>query len=304
MEDRQLLSTFTVTNLHDSGEGSLRTAIVSADARPGADTIDFGAAGTIRVGRTPLPALTGAVTIDGSSAPGFAGTPVVTIDFRGTRGLTFDNGSDGSALKSLSLVRAGTAGVTLNASFVTVQGNDIGILPDGRVAGNRGDGVRINASSHGDLIGRADPVSSISYANAGSVPTLPVSVWQGVRNGATPGQYLITGTSGSNGLLYEGPISGVGGTSYAVNVPGATTSSVYGPDLLPNGEVQLVGSYKRGTGTVNGFRYASPPHFERKPSSHARRGTWHRMTLGVTFAAYPGTHLNAGSAVSPPTAES
>ena len=255
LEDRQLLSTFTVTNLHNSGEGSLRWAIVAANTRPGADTIDFGAAGTIRVGLTSLPAITGAVTIDGSTAPSFVGTPVVTIDFRGTRGLTFDNGSDGSALKSLSLVRAGTSGVTLNASFVTVQGNDIGILPDGRVAGNRGDGVRINASSYGDLIGRADPVSGTSYQKASSVPTLPVSVWQGIRNGATSGQYLITGTSGASGLLYEGSISGVGGTSYAVNVPGATTSSVYGPDLLADGEVQLVGSYKDGTGTVNGFLF-------------------------------------------------
>ena len=255
LEDRQLLAAFMVTNLLDSGAGSLRWAIVAANTRPGADTIDFGTAGTIRVGCTPLPAITGTVAIDGSTAPSFAGTPVVTVDFRGTRGLTFNVGSDGSTLSSLALVRAGTAGVTLNASFITVQGNDIGILPNGQVAGNRGDGVRINASSHGDLIGRADPVSSITYDNADSVPTLPVSAWQGVRNGTTPGQYLLTGTSGANGLLYVGPISGVGGTSYAVNVPGATTSSVYGPNLLPNGEVQLVGSFKNGTGTVNGFLF-------------------------------------------------
>ncbi len=40
-----------------------------------------------------------------------------------------------------------------------------------------------------------------------------------------------------------------------MNVPGATTSSVYGPNLLPNGAIQLVGSYKNGTGTVNGFLF-------------------------------------------------
>ena len=34
------------------------------------------------------------------------------------------------------------------------------MLSDGTtVAGNRGDGVRINASSHGDLIGQSDPVT-------------------------------------------------------------------------------------------------------------------------------------------------
>ena len=47
---------------------------------------------------------------------------------------------------------------------------------------------------------------------------LPISGWQGIRNGDTAGQYLITGTSGSTGMLYIGSISGQG-TSNTVNVP-------------------------------------------------------------------------------------
>src|SRR5437016_10290819 len=66
LESRELLATFAVTNLADSGAGSLRQAILNANAQPGADTIDFGVAGTIRVGRTSLPAITGAVNLDGS----------------------------------------------------------------------------------------------------------------------------------------------------------------------------------------------------------------------------------------------
>ena len=43
------------------------------------------------------------------------------------------------------------------------------MLADGvTVAGNRGDGVQINASSHGDLIGQTNPVSGINYYNADS----------------------------------------------------------------------------------------------------------------------------------------
>ena len=107
------------------------------------------------------------MTIDGTTAPSFAGSPVVTVNFQGSKGLNFATGADGSTLKSLSLVKAGNAGVTLTASNITVQGNDIGLLSNGTtVAGNRGDGVRINASSHGDLIGQSNPVSSISYYNA------------------------------------------------------------------------------------------------------------------------------------------
>ena len=256
LEGRQLLATFTVTNLNPAGAGSLRSAIIQSNAIAGADTIDFSVAGTIRIGRAPLPSITDPVTIDGSSAPSFAGSPVVTVDFHGAKGLEFAKGADGSILRSLSLVGAGNAGVTLDASNVTVEGNYIGLRSDGKtIAGNRGDGVRIDASSHGDLIGHVDPVTSVSYYNASAVSMQPVSGWQGLRNSDTTGQYLITGTSGANGLLYEGPISGAGGTSYSVNYPGATSTSVYGPDNLGGGGVRLVGSYRNGDGTVHGFLF-------------------------------------------------
>lgn len=255
LERRELLTTFTVTNLHGSGAGSLRQAIIASNAHPGPDTIDFGVTGTIRVGRTSLPAIASTVSIDGSSAPGFAGSPVVTVNFQGTRGLRFAAGSDGSALKSLSLVKAGGAGVTLIGSGITVQGNDIGVLADGStVAGNRGDGIRINASSHGDLIGQLDPVTGVTYYNTENV-SMPVSGWQGIRDGFSPGQYLIAGTSNSDGLLYVGPISGAQGASYAVNYPGATSTSVYGSDIVVGDVLRLVGSYRTGSGQVNGFAF-------------------------------------------------
>jgi hypothetical protein len=254
LEDRRLLTTFTVTNLHNSGGGSLRWAIATANADRGADTIAFGVAGTITVDKNPLPAITDRVTIDGSTAPSFVGKPVVTVDFRGTEGLQFNQGSDNSTLRSLSLVKAGNAGVTLNASHISVEGNYVGLRADGKtVAGNRGDGIRINSSSYGNLIGHSDPVTSISYYNARGVSTQPVSAWQGIRNGDASGQYVLTGTSGSNGLLYVGPISGIGGMSSTVNYPGATSTSVYGPDNLGSGTVRLVGSYKNGDGTIHGF---------------------------------------------------
>ena len=261
LESRELLATFSVTNLQNSGAGSLRQAIIDSNAQPGGNTIDFDVAGTIRISKSSLPAITDPVIIDGSTAPTFAGSPVVTVDFQATKGLNFAAGSDGSTLKSLSLVKAGNSGVTLNASRITIQGNYIGLQANGKtVAGNRGDGIQINASSHGDLIGQENPVSSIDYYSTETVSTsnnvsMPVSGWQGIRASDTSGQYLIVGTSDSNGLLYDGPISGVGGTAYAVDYPGATSSSVYGPDNLGNGELRLVGSYKTGNGIVQGFAF-------------------------------------------------
>jgi hypothetical protein len=46
LDDRALPSTFTVGNLADAGPGSLRQAVLDANARPGADTIKF--AGDVR----------------------------------------------------------------------------------------------------------------------------------------------------------------------------------------------------------------------------------------------------------------
>src|SRR6516162_7366269 len=79
LEDRRLPSTFTVTNTHDAGRGSLRQAILDADGDPGPNTIIFRIRGqsvhTIAPA-SPLPTITNPVTIDGTTQPGFQGTPL------------------------------------------------------------------------------------------------------------------------------------------------------------------------------------------------------------------------------------
>jgi hypothetical protein len=70
LEDRTLLSTFQVTNLDPDGEGSLRWAIVQANADPDrADDIVFAddLAGTIEL-TAALPDLTGELSITGPGA--------------------------------------------------------------------------------------------------------------------------------------------------------------------------------------------------------------------------------------------
>jgi hypothetical protein len=66
-------ATFTVTNTNDSGAGSLRQAILDANANPGADTIAFdipgGGVQTI-VLTTWLPKATDILTVDGYTQPG------------------------------------------------------------------------------------------------------------------------------------------------------------------------------------------------------------------------------------------
>jgi hypothetical protein len=66
LEDRRLLAVFTVTNLNDAGDGSLRQAIVDANNNAGADTVEFDATavGTINLSTGEL-TITDALTING-----------------------------------------------------------------------------------------------------------------------------------------------------------------------------------------------------------------------------------------------
>src|SRR5947207_13675747 len=77
LEDRSLPSTFTVVNTSDSGLGSLRQALLDANAAPGADTITFniGSGHQVISPASALPDVTDPVTIDGTTQPGYAGSP-------------------------------------------------------------------------------------------------------------------------------------------------------------------------------------------------------------------------------------
>jgi titin len=67
---RVTVAIFVVSNLNDSGAGSLRAAITAAnaDASGTATAINFSVNGTITLA-SALPAITHATTIDATSAP-------------------------------------------------------------------------------------------------------------------------------------------------------------------------------------------------------------------------------------------
>src|SRR4051794_24746279 len=73
LENRTLLAVFTVANENDAGAGTLRQALLDANASPGADTINFNIPGTgthILQVASALPIVTDALTIDGYTQPG------------------------------------------------------------------------------------------------------------------------------------------------------------------------------------------------------------------------------------------
>src|SRR5215471_18317311 len=74
--------TYVVTNTSDSGPGTLRQAILNANANPGS-TIAFAIPGfgahTIAP-TSALPTITSAVVLDATTQAGYAGSPIVTLD--------------------------------------------------------------------------------------------------------------------------------------------------------------------------------------------------------------------------------
>ena len=138
LEPRLLLATFVVTTNGDSGAGSLRQAITSANATSGADVIQFNLPGTTAASRqispaTPLPEIRTPLTIDGTTQPGYsAGAPVVRLSGNGT-GLSFVAAGE-VAVCGLSITNCSTAAIRVyGGQRAVIEGNWIGITPDGSV---------------------------------------------------------------------------------------------------------------------------------------------------------------------------
>lgn len=181
-----LAATFSVTTNADSGAGSLRQAIIDANAAAGSDTIEFniggvGSSATITL-LSALPNITGPVDIDGWSqgAVNYSGPPLITLTDNNTftsPGLTVTNGGDGTEIGGLVVTGFGGAGVLISGTAAncwvygcTLTSNNIGIRVTGSgtghiigsdnsgspagdaaeanvITGNVLDGVRINSSS-------------------------------------------------------------------------------------------------------------------------------------------------------------
>ncbi|NII27792.1 T9SS type A sorting domain-containing protein [Pseudoflavitalea sp. X16] len=110
---KSMATTYTVTNLLNTGAGSLRQAILNANAdASGPHTIVFSVSGVINI-TTTLPAITRQVTMDGGN----------TITISGPGGdnyiglITLGAGSGGSTIKNLVLRNTGLEPVLLTAAL-------------------------------------------------------------------------------------------------------------------------------------------------------------------------------------------
>ncbi len=220
LEDRSVLSSYSVVNLNDHGAGSLRQAMLDANQHAGADVINFSVAGTIKLTTGGLPTITGPVNIDGTTAPGFAGTPLVEIDNNRFAGLQYIPGSSGSALRSLSLVNAGSNAVTFfSVGNMLVVGNYIGVALNGASLANFANGLALYSSNGNTIGGSTAQDRNVISANMGSGISMSSS-----SNNAILGNYIGTDVTGT---LDRGNLqSGIVVTAGSSNVIGEASGNV------------------------------------------------------------------------------
>ena len=249
MEDRRLLTTFTVIDTLDDGNaGSLRWAIGQVDGDAGAtaatpDTIAFaipGAGVHTIVASGALPSLTRPAIIDGytQQQAGSMATPntlavgdnaalFIEIDGNNSNadGLTLAAGH--STVRGLVINRWGGSGIAVSSADNVVEGNFLGVDPTGAL--NRGNalaGVSVESGA-GNLIGGTTPgardviAGNSIEANTGNVAIFPVS---SVPDGTViEGNYIGTNAAGTAAVAIQGTNPGPG-----VSIVGSTNTTVGG----------------------------------------------------------------------------
>jgi uncharacterized repeat protein (TIGR01451 family) len=239
-------ATFAVTTTADGGPGSLRQAILDANASPGTDLVTFAIAGTapfVVAPLTPLPPVADTLTIDATTQPGAEpGVPVIVLSGAsapvGADGLTLE--APACTVRGLGIVAFPGSGLVVRAPDCVIEGNVVGagqgngesgIVLDGAsnttvggttpaarnvVSGNGAYGIFVLGGSgnriQGNFVG-TNAAGSAALANA----------FDGVLVAASSNN-VVGGTAPGAGNV----ISGNGAVGVYVDAPGATGNIVQG----------------------------------------------------------------------------
>jgi uncharacterized repeat protein (TIGR01451 family) len=197
----------TNDGLCDSAHCNLREAILTANSRTGVHIIDFNLAGagphTIQPRDGGLPPITDPVIIDGTTQPGYAGTPRIVIDgsLAGlANGLWISGGN--STVRGLAIGNFVGAGILLDTGGNNViEGNYIGTNAAGTAAQGNRDGVYIFNSANNRIGGTAMGTRNVISGNTDDGVNLEGS---GSTGNQIHGNYIGTTASGYDALGNQG----------------------------------------------------------------------------------------------------
>jgi hypothetical protein len=269
-------ATIPVTTTADAGPGSLRQAIEDANADALHDDIVF----AIDTGPqtisplSDLPAVTNPVTIDGTTQPGFVGTPIIAIDGTsapaGASGLTLASHT-GSTIRGLVIggftdaAEVGGDGilVTQGTSHV-IEGNYVGIDATGAVDhGNSRAGVACVGCTDciiGGLTAAARNVVSGNDTSGVVISGGSGTVVSGNYLGTNAGGDAAVGNALAGVFILNGATNVVvgGPTPAAANLLSGNTSGVTVANSGTTGAQvrgNLIGTDAAGTGAVGNSSY-------------------------------------------------
>jgi len=245
-------ATYVVVNTADSGNGSLRQAIINANANTPPNTISFQITGSQPFTISPLstfPTLSQPVVIDGTTQPGYAGSPVVQINAAGiTAGsdcFTLSGGS--STIMGLAIYHSQRDAIRISgASSNLVAGCYLGTDYTGtNNLGNNEAGVYIYRSSFNVIGGTNVANRNVISGNLHGVEIDDGPIPRLGAGNLIQGNYIGTTYTGTNALGNTN--NGVYILSSVSNYVGGAVSGA--PNLL-SGNL-FSGVYLSGAATSN-----------------------------------------------------
>ncbi|RMD86334.1 MAG: T9SS C-terminal target domain-containing protein [Calditrichaeota bacterium] len=290
--------TFAVTNTNDSGDGSLRRAIIGANTTAGTDTIIFNIPGTgphtIQLS-SPLPPIQESLFIDGYSQPGSVKNSnpfgqgvnsVIMIIIDGTNagigidGLRILKGN--CIIQGLQIRKFSDAGIELLSEGNIISGNFI--------FNNGGDGLQIRTSHN--TIGGTDPEArNLISGNGGNGIRLSVAA----DSNKIQGNYIGVSLDGTKSLpnqlngivIFNARDNQIGG-----KIPGS--GNVISGSAQADG-VLIASNDSSATGNkVQGNRIGTDAA-GLNPLKNARHGVWVRDTPDNLIG---GTEIGSGNVIS------
>jgi hypothetical protein len=287
-------ATYFVTNVNDSGDGSLRQAILSANASVNVpDTINFNISGPGPFAITPLsdlPVVSDPIVIDGYTQAGASANSlpngdnaVLKVMVNGNFGLLIIDTSN-SVVRGLSLVtlNLGTMNSSAGGSNV-VEGNFIGLDTTGT---NSINGTALLTYTPNNRLGGPSPASRnviSGHPNTGGIEMLI-----GGSNNIVQGNFIGTDRTGAKGL---------GNNSRAVVCGMGVTSNLIGGTVSGARNV-ISGNFDRGI-TLDGSNnivqgnYIGTDVSGTQPLGNARTG----VEVGGPGNSVGGTNSGAGNII-------